>query len=112
LIAAGKCSVALITLAGRARSERADRPTFATAPEYGFEEVYGPNTLGLYALVARRHMHEFGTTSAQLAEVKVAASKHAAHNPNALLRKEVTVEEVLESPLVADPLHRYDCCVT
>ena len=56
-------------------------------------------------------MHEFGTTSAQLAEIKVAASQHAQHNPNALLRDAVTVEEVLESPMVADPLHRLDCCV-
>jgi acetyl-CoA C-acetyltransferase len=64
-----------------------------------------------YALAARRHMHEFGTTSAQLAEIKVAASIHAQHNPNALLPNVVTVEEVLESPLVADPLHRLDSCV-
>ena len=56
-------------------------------------------------------MHEFGTTSAQLAEIKVAASLHAQHNPNALLRAPVTVEQVLDSPMVADPLHRLDCCV-
>ena len=56
-------------------------------------------------------MHEFGTTSEQLAWIKVAASEHAQHNPNALLPKVVTVEEVLESPIVADPLHRLDCCV-
>jgi acetyl-CoA C-acetyltransferase len=68
-------------------------------------------TAAAYALAARRHMHEFGTTSAQLAEVKVAASLHAQHNPNALLRNPVTVQEVLDSPLVADPLHRLDCCV-
>ena len=56
-------------------------------------------------------MFEFGTTSAQLAEVKVAASLHAQHNPHALLREPVTVEEVLESPLISSPLHRLDCCV-
>lgn len=111
-IAAGKCQVAVITLAGRSRSERGARPTFDDAPEYGFEEVFGPSTLGLYALVAQRHMYEFGTTSAQLAEIKVAASHHAQYNPNALLRNVVTVEEVLDSPLVSDPLHRLDCCVT
>jgi acetyl-CoA C-acetyltransferase len=64
-----------------------------------------------YALAAQRHMFEFGTTSAQLAEVKVAASLHAQHNPNALLRIPVTVDEVLASPLVSSPLHRLDCCV-
>jgi acetyl-CoA C-acetyltransferase len=58
-----------------------------------------------------RHMHEFGTTPEQLAWVKVAASHHAQHNPNALLRDVVTVEEVVNSPIVSDPLHRLDCCV-
>ena len=56
-------------------------------------------------------MYEFGTTSAQLAEIKVAASLHAQHNPNALLQDPVTVDEVLDSPMIADPLHRFDCCV-
>jgi acetyl-CoA C-acetyltransferase len=56
-------------------------------------------------------MHEFGTTSEQLAWIKVAASRHAKHNPNARLPFEVTVEQVVESPFVADPLHRLDCCV-
>ena len=56
-------------------------------------------------------MYEFGTTSAQLAEIKVAASLHAQHNPNALLQDPVTVDEVLDSPMIADPLHRLDCCV-
>jgi acetyl-CoA C-acetyltransferase len=64
-----------------------------------------------YALAAQRHMYEFGTTSAQLAEIKVAASTHAQYNPNAFLKNVVTVEEVLNSPLVSDPLHRLDCCV-
>jgi acetyl-CoA C-acetyltransferase len=82
-----------------------------TAPESAFESLYGVNTVSLYALAAQRHMHEFGTTSEQLAEVKVAASLHAQHNPNAFLPKAVTVEEVIESRLVSDPLHLLDCCV-
>ena len=56
-------------------------------------------------------MHEYGTTSEQLAWVKVAASHHAQHNPHAMLRDVVTVKEVLDSPVIADPLHRMDCCV-
>ncbi|MDP1895092.1 MAG: thiolase domain-containing protein, partial [Hydrogenophaga sp.] len=56
-------------------------------------------------------MHEYGTTPEQLAWVKVAASHHAQHNPHALLRKVITVDDVLASPLVADPLRRMDCCV-
>jgi acetyl-CoA C-acetyltransferase len=58
-----------------------------------------------------RHMHEFGTTSEQLAWVKVAASEHAQHNPHAVLQNVVTVEEVVNSPMITDPLHRLDCCV-
>ena len=60
----------------------------------------------MYALAAKRHMHEFGTTSEQLAWVKVAASQHAQHNPHALLQKPVTVEDVVNSPMLSDPLHR------
>ncbi len=58
-----------------------------------------------------RHMHEYGTTSEQLAWIKVAASHHAQYNPHAMLRNVVTVEEVVNSPMVASPLHRLDCCV-
>jgi len=110
-IAAGKCSVALITLGGKPRTGGATPPDLST-PEAAFEQVYGPAvTASGYALAARRHMHEYATTSAQLAEVKVAASLHAQHNPNAFLQRVLTVEEVLDSPLVCDPLHRDDCCV-
>jgi acetyl-CoA C-acetyltransferase len=115
-IADRRCDVALVTLAGLPRQLgsagfRLEYPVGLEPPEEGYESPYGLSTPGLYALAARRHMHEFGTTARDLAEVKVAASKHAVHNPNAFLRREVTVEEVLESPMVADPLHRMDCCV-
>jgi acetyl-CoA C-acetyltransferase len=109
-IAEGKCNVALVTLANRPRSEHAPR-SVNTSPESSFELVYGTSTLGMYALAAQRHMYEFGTTSEQLAWVKVAASEHARYNPRALLQKPVTVEEVLSSPMLSDPLHRLDCCV-
>ena len=109
-IAEGKCNVALVTLANRPRSEQAPR-SVNTSPESAFELVYGTSTLGMYALAAQRHMYEFGTTSEQLAWVKVAASEHAQYNPRALLQKPVTVEEVLSSPMLSDPLHRLDCCV-
>ncbi len=115
-IALGKCNVALITLAGRPRAEgvatgTAPRVYPATAPEIGFESVYGPTVVNMYAMAAMRHMHEFATTSEQLAWVKVAASHHAQHNEHAMLRKVVTVEDVVNSPMIADPLHRLDCCV-
>ena len=115
-IATGRCNVALVTLAGRPRSEGV---ATGTAPRMGnvqqadlqFEFPYGPATANMYAMAARRHMHQYGTTSEQLAWVKVAASHHAQHNPHAMLPKVVTVEEVVNSPMVADPLHRLDCCV-
>jgi acetyl-CoA C-acetyltransferase len=72
---------------------------------------YAPVTVNMYALAAQRHMHEYGTTSEQLAWIKVAASHHAQHNPHAMLRDVVTVEDVLASPMIADPLHKLDCCV-
>ena len=112
-IAAGKCSVALVTLAGKPRSGAGvERMSFMPGPETGFESGWGVNGAPhSYALAAQRHMHEFGTTAEQLAEIKVAASIHAQHNPNALLPYAVTVEDVINSPMVADPLHRLDCCV-
>ncbi len=115
-IAAGKCSVALITLAGRPRAEgmatgTAPRNYGASAPDVAFEFPYGATVVNMYAMCAMRHMHEYGTTSEQLAWIKVAASHHAQHNPDAMLRDVVTVEDVVNSPMIADPLHRLDCCV-
>jgi acetyl-CoA C-acetyltransferase len=115
-IAAGKCSVALITLAGRPRSEgqatgTAPRTAGGNAPDVQFENPYGPATANMYAMCAMRHMYQYGTTSEQLAWIKVAASHHAQHNPHAMLRNVVTVEDVVNSPIIADPLHRLDCCV-
>jgi len=114
-IALGKCNVALVTLAGRPRSEGSSgtqpRSWGANLPDAPFEAPYGIVTANSYAMVAARHMHEYGTTSEQLAWVKVAASHHAQHNPHAMLKEVVTVKEVLDSPVIADPLHRMDCCV-
>ncbi|HVB66901.1 MAG TPA: thiolase domain-containing protein [Acetobacteraceae bacterium] len=115
-IAAGRCNVALITLAGRPRSEGMATGTTPRAgnvaqPDVQFEYPYGPTVVNVYAMVAQRHMHEYGTTSEQLAWIKVAASHHAQWNEHAMLRDVVTVEDVVRSPVVASPLHRLDCCV-
>jgi acetyl-CoA C-acetyltransferase len=114
-IASGKCKIALVTLAGRPRSEGSSgtvpRVYGAAAPDMPFEFPYGPATVNLYGMAAMRHMHEYGTTAEQLAWIKVAASHHAQHNPNAMLREVVTVEDVVGSPMISDPLHRLDCCV-
>ena len=116
-IAAGKCNVALITLAGRPRTEGGSgvgvgqRMVTPTTPDVPWEMPYGPVTVNMYALVAARHMHEYGTTAEQLAWIKVAAATHAQHNPHAMLRDVVTVQDVLDSPRIADPLRKLDCCV-
>ncbi|TPG05851.1 thiolase domain-containing protein [Sphingomonas oligophenolica] len=109
-IAAGHCSVALITLAGRPRSEPF-RGMRMNAPETPFEHWVGATTHNSYGMCAARHMHEHGTTPEQLAWIKVAASTHAQHNEHAMLRDVVSVEDVLASPMISDPLRRLDCCV-
>jgi acetyl-CoA acetyltransferase len=76
-----------------------------------FEAPYGNILVGAYAMAARRHMHEYGTTSEQLAEISVAVRGHAALNPHALYRDPITVEDVVNSRMIADPLHKLDCCV-
>ncbi|MET0334464.1 MAG: thiolase domain-containing protein [Rhizobacter sp.] len=114
-IAAGRCNVALITLAGRPRSEgltgTSARVRSAAAPDMPWESPFGLTTVNGYGMVAQRHMFQYGTTPEQLAWVKVAASHHAQHNPHAMLREVVTVQDVVGSPVISDPLHRMDCCV-
>src|SRR2546430_15713890 len=80
-------------------------------PESGFELPYAPATANMYAMAAMRHMHQYGTTSEQMAWVKVDESHHAQHNPHAMLRDVVTVEEVVNSSTITDPQHRLDFCV-
>ena len=113
-IAQGRCRVALITYGSTARSSGIAVGTRERiAGEYvdQFEGLYGISTVGLYALVARRHMHVFGTTSAQLAEIAVVCRRHAGLNPAALYRDPITVDDVLKSPVISSPLHLLDCCV-
>lgn len=114
-VAAGRCEVALVAYASRQRSRRsrsrarADDPLTLTAQ---LEAPHGlPFPIGHYALAAARHMHLYGTTPEQLAEVAVAARAWARLNPKAWSRDPLTVEDVLASPLVCDPLHRLDCCL-
>jgi acetyl-CoA C-acetyltransferase len=110
-IAAGKCSVALITLAGKPLTAPVPRAVVPLAPDASYESPYGIVVANSYGMCAMRHMHEYGTTSEQLAWIKVAASHHAQYNEHAFLRNVVTVEEVVNSPMISNPLHRLDCCV-
>ena len=119
-IAAGRMSCAVITYCTLARSggiavgtggaARLGHPRLDPSPD-SFEELYGVTTVGLYAMVAQRHMHQYGTTPEQLAEVSVAVRKHASMNPHAMFRNPITVEDVLTSRMISSPLHILDCCV-
>lgn len=113
-IAAGRCRVALVTYGSTARSQGVAIGTRARAGgDYvdQFEAIHGVSIAALYALVAQRHMHVYGTTGAQLAAIAVACRRHAGLNPDALYREPFTVADVLASPMIASPLHLFDCCV-
>lgn len=112
-IQAGLCEVALILYGSTQRSEQSrtlgGRPPVLTAQ---YETPYGLlSPVGGYALAAHRHMHQYGTTSEQLAEVAVAARSWAQLNPQAMKRDPLTVNDVLSSPMISDPLHLLDCCL-
>jgi len=110
-IEAGLIDVALITYGSTQRTSRSrnsPRPAELTAQ---FERPYGmPMPVGAYALAAMRHMHDYGTTSEDLAQVAVAARQWARLNPRAYYRDPITVEDVLASEMICEPLHKLDCC--
>lgn len=76
-----------------------------------FERPYGGSIPGYYAMVAQRHMHEYGTTRDQLAHVAVNTRAHAGLHPNAQMKAPLTIEQVLSSKPIADPLRMLDCCI-
>ncbi|HEX6131485.1 MAG TPA: acetyl-CoA acetyltransferase [Actinomycetota bacterium] len=113
-IEAGLCSVALVTYGSTAASSRFQIGTGgagAADPPDAFEAPYGPTIVGSYALVAARHMHEYGTTSEQLAAIAVTMRRHATLNPHAKYRDPITVDDVLASRMISSPLHLLDCCM-
>ncbi|MFW5963346.1 MAG: thiolase C-terminal domain-containing protein [Natronomonas sp.] len=83
---------------------------FASASHRQYEQPTGLTFPGVFALFTKRHMHEYGTTEEQLAEVAVKTHGNGALNPNAHFGKETTVEEALDGPIVADPFRLMDCC--
>ena len=109
----GMCEVALITYGSTQKSARSrtlgGRPPALTMQ---YETPWGlPTPVGGYAMAAMRHMHEFGTTSEQLAEVAVAARAWAGLNAAATHREPLSVSDVLASPMISDPLHLLDSCL-
>jgi acetyl-CoA C-acetyltransferase len=127
-LSSGAATVALLTYGAVAKSSASDIGTGARYSELGppnpisnMEDCWGPTLVSDYAQFTRRYMYEHGTTSEQLAEIAVTARHHAVRNPEAVqaiedlgLRhgpNEITVEDVLASSMIADPLHQLDCCV-
>ena len=124
-IAAGKANVALLTYGSTARSEARAIGTGGRArsepqPSSNMEAPYGLTLIGNYALVARRHMAHYGTTPEQLAEIAVTTRAHAVRNPDAVRgltdlgykdAGEISIDDVLGSRLIADPLHMMECCM-
>lgn len=125
-LAAGKCKVALLSYGSTSHS---DARAIGTGGATGggppnalanMEDPWGLTLIANYALVAHRHMHQYGTTAAQLAEISVATRAHAVRNPEAVRAMtdlgfvgtgEITVADVLDSRMVADPLHLLDSCM-
>jgi len=113
-ILAGLCDVALV-IGADAAPKGFFAPAGGRRPEdpdwlrFHVQGVTNPTYFGLYA---RRRMDVFGATSEDFARVKVKNAKHGLHNPNARYRKEVSIEDVLDSVVVADPLHLLDICAT
>ncbi len=113
-ISVGLCNVALITYGSKASSDRfavGTRGLSGGDPPDQFEAPFGPTVMNSYAMVAQRHMFEFGTTEEQLAEVAVSIRGHASLNPHAKFRDPITIDDVLRSRQVSSPLHLLDCCI-
>ena len=111
-IVTGMCDTVLITMADSLRSglSREQAMLMQSSTGHGqFEQPYGPTVPAYYALIAQAHMARYGTTPEQFARIAVACRKHAALNPTAQMREPITVEDVVNSRLIADPLHLLDC---
>ncbi|MFG2721094.1 acetyl-CoA acetyltransferase [Streptomyces sp. NPDC048416] len=115
-IAAGHANAVLLVYGSTARADiKAGRRTanlsFGSRGPLQFEVPYGHTLISKYAMAARRHMHQFGTSIEQLAEIAVQARANAATNPDAMFRDPVTVDEVLSGPMIADPFTKLHCCI-
>lgn len=115
-VGSGLCEVAVVAMGqlGRSGGNRGYR--FRGRSGQGFGSFFWDSTAGLplvgaYAMAAQRHMHEFGTTSEDFAHIAVATRYHASMNPKAQYQDPITVDDVLNSRWVAEPLHLLDCCV-
>src|SRR5499433_606505 len=83
---------------------------FAYCSDASYEQTVGLTFPGVFALIARAHMEKYGTTEEQMAHVAVKNHRHGVLNPKAQFQKEITIDTVLKSAYVADPLKLFDCC--
>ena len=117
VIEAGMCNTVVIFRAmnGYTQVRIGGTGARAAAPISGgalHTRAYGWQSAGQsFAPTFMRHMHDYGTTPEQVAAVKVAHSKHASNNPKAYYRNRVTVDDVINSRMICEPLHLLDCCV-
>jgi acetyl-CoA acetyltransferase len=111
-VQAGLCEVAVVA-SGRAGPFSADGAAPGANMSMEFAEPFGSSVMAQFALVATRHMHEFGTTPEQIAHVAATIRNHGHVNPEAVMfgAGPYTAVDVLASPLIATPLHRLDCCL-
>ncbi|WP_284035606.1 thiolase [Neobacillus sp. 114] len=113
-IAAGFCNYILVAWADNRASGTMRGNFVSKLAENGneqFEVPYGPLIPTQYALAAQRHIHEFGTTPEQLASVAVTFREHALKNPDAQMKKPISIQDVLNSKMISSPLHLLDCCI-
>ena len=114
-IASGQAqTVLVVTGENRASGQTRDQAVASLATAVGhpyFEHPYGPSIPGSYAMIARRYMHEYGTTREQLAQVAVTTRRHACLHPNSHMRSPITIADVLAAKPIADPLTLLDCCL-
>ncbi|KUN97602.1 thiolase C-terminal domain-containing protein [Streptomyces caeruleatus] len=115
-IARGHANAVLLVYGSTARADiRAGRRTgnlsFGARGPLQFEVPYGHTLIAKYAMAARRHTIEHGTTIEQLAQVAVQARANAALNPEAMFRDPITVDDVLAGPMIADPFTKLHCCI-
>jgi acetyl-CoA acetyltransferase len=113
-IHAGLCEVAMILYGSTAASSAMAIGTggaLGRDPGSAFIAPYGMTLVSSYAMVARRHMHQYGTTAEQLADIAVSTRQHASLNADAKMRQPITRDDVLASRVIADPLHLLDCCI-
>lgn len=115
-ISAGHADVVLVAYGSTARSDlrrglRSANLDWGSRGPQQWETPYGHTLISKYAMAARRHMHEYGTTIEQLAEVAVSARANAATNPDAAYRDPITVGDVLSGPMIADPFTKLQCCI-